>query len=73
MTIKDFKKIGDENHLYTFNEEDYENIFNFVCDCLDFYRNETEKNEPYATNTIKRLITAKNEINDLIYLLWENN
>lgn len=62
MTKTELKKIMSEN--YIFDSEVYDAI-QFVQDLLEFKAKELEENEPYATNTIRRLRDAAHEVWEL--------
>ena len=62
MTKAELKKIMEDNYIFVSEVED---AINFVQDLLEFQVKELEKNEPYATNTIKRLRDAAHEVWEL--------
>ena len=61
MTKAELKKIMEENYIFPSEVDD---AIQFVQDLLEFKAKETEKNEPYATKTIRRL-------RDAAYDVWE--
>jgi flagellar biosynthesis chaperone FliJ len=72
MTFKEFNELKKKYFIF----DDVESIFDFVSEVLYLRKKETEKNEPYAVNCIKRLENAEHEVYDLIgYVaeLEENN
>ena len=62
MTKVELDKIMKENYIFPSEVDD---AIQFVQDLLEFHANELEKNEPYATNTIRRLRDAAHEVWDL--------
>ena len=62
MTKTELDKIMKENCIFPSELDD---VINFVQDLLEFQANEIEKNEPYATNTIRRLREAAHEVWEL--------
>ena len=62
MTKKELKKLMDRHVILGC---ELENVIDFVNDLLEFKADEIERNEPYATNTIKRLRDAAYEVYDL--------
>lgn len=59
MTKADLHKIMEENYIFPSEVDD---AIQFVQDLLEFQAKELEKNEPYATNTIRRLRDAAREV-----------
>ena len=59
---EDFEKILREHGIYG---EDVEEILYAVSDLLDFVADKMKKEEPYATNSIKRIEEASHEIFNL--------
>lgn len=55
MRRKEIEKIMEEHWVF---ECDIENTFYFVEDVLNAFADEIEKNEPYATNSIRELRNA---------------
>lgn len=66
MTKEKFKEIMKRNGILSCEVED---VIEFVRDLLEFHVNELKVNEPYATNSIRRLETAALEVGDLLYYL----
>lgn len=62
MTKAELKKIMADNYIF---ESEVDDVIQFVHDLLEFQANEIEKNEPYATNTIRRLREAAHEVWEL--------
>ena len=62
MTKVELKKIMDENYIFN---SDWMDAIQFVQDLLEFQAKELEENEPYATNTIRRLREAAHEVWEL--------
>jgi hypothetical protein len=63
MTKAELKKVMSDN--YIFFESEVSDSIQFVQDLLEFKAKELEKNEPYATNTIRRLRDAAHEVWEL--------
>ena len=59
MTKADLDKIMKENYIFPAEVDD---TIQFVQDLLEFQADEIEKNEPYATNSIRRLREAAHEV-----------
>lgn len=59
MTKAELDKIMKENYIFPAEVDD---AIQFVQDLLEFRADEIEKNEPYATNTIRRLREAAHEV-----------
>ena len=59
MTKADLDKIMKENYIFPAEVDD---AIQFVQDLLEFQADEIEKNEPYATNSIRRLREAAHEV-----------
>lgn len=68
MTRYDLVNIMHDNLLL---ECEVENAIKFVRDMLEFLAEETEKNEPYAVNSIKRMKDAASEVSNLLYIIDE--
>ena len=62
MTKAELKKIMSDNYIF---EPEVADAIQFVQDLLEFEAKELEKNEPYATNTIRRLRDAAHEVWEL--------
>lgn len=62
MTKEELKKIMEDN---TILDCEIENAIQFVQDLLEFRAKETERDEPYATNSIKHMKEAAYEVFDL--------
>ena len=67
MTTKDFNELKKKYFIY----DDIEETFEFVSELLHMIAREIETNEPYATNTIKRLDDAAYEVYNLINYVSE--
>ncbi len=59
MTKAELKKIMKDNYIF---DSEIDDTIQFVQDLLEFKAKELEKNEPYATNTIRRLKDAAHEV-----------
>lgn len=59
MTKTELHKIMEENYIF---QSEVDDAIQFVQDLLEFQAKELEKNEPYATNTIRRLRDAAHEV-----------
>ena len=68
MKRKQLEKIMERNDFY---ESEIESAINFIEDMLLELAKETEKNEPYATNSIQRMRDAAREVRDLDEAIWE--
>ena len=62
MTKAELYKIMGEDYIFPSEVDD---AIQFIQDLLEFKADELEKNEPYATKTIKRLRDAAHEVWDL--------
>jgi hypothetical protein len=62
MTKAQLKKIMSDNYIF---ESEVDDAIQFVQDLLEFKAKELEENEPYATNTIRRLRDAAHEVWEL--------
>lgn len=62
MTKTDLYNIMEENYIFPSEVDD---AIQFVQDLLEFKAKELEENEPYATNTIRRLRDAAHEVWEL--------
>lgn len=62
MTKAELDKIMKENYIFPSEVDD---AIQFVQDLLEFKAKELEKNEPYATKTIKHLRDAAHEVWEL--------
>lgn len=68
MTRCDLVNITHENLLL---DCEVENAIEFVRDMLEFLAEETEKNEPYAVNSIKSMRNAAREVDNLLEIVYE--
>lgn len=68
MKRKQLEKIMERNDFY---ESEIESAINFIEDMLLELAKETEKNEPYATNSIQRMRNAAREVRALDDAIWE--
>lgn len=59
MTKAELGKIMEDNYIFPSEVDD---AIQFVQDLLEFQAKELEENEPYAVNTISRLINAAHEV-----------
>jgi hypothetical protein len=59
MTKSELKKIMSDNYIF---DSEIDDAIQFVQDLLEFQAKELEKNEPYAVNTIRRLMDAAHEV-----------
>jgi hypothetical protein len=59
MTKAELKKIMSDNYVF---DSEIDDTIQFVQDLIEFKAKELEKNEPYATNTIRRLKDAAHEV-----------
>lgn len=50
---------------YSFTENEAEDAIDFVAELMEEQRDYTERNEPYATNTIERNELAIREVHNL--------
>ena len=62
MKKKEIEKIMKDNCILCF---EIENAINFVSDMLEALADETEREEPYAINSIKKMREAAREVRDL--------
>jgi hypothetical protein len=62
MTKAQLKKIMSDNYIFN---SDWMDAIQFVQDLLEFKAKELEENEPYATNTIRRLKDTAHEVWEL--------
>lgn len=62
MTKAELAKIAHDNCIL---DCEVENTIKFVQDLLEFRSNETERDEPYAVNSIKHMKEAVHEVFDL--------
>lgn len=67
MTVNEFNKLKNKYFIY----DDVEEILDFVSELLHNVARETEKEEPYATNTINRIDNAAYEVWQLIEYINE--
>ena len=68
MKRKQLEKIMERND---FCESEIESAINFIEDMLLELAKETEKNEPYATNSIQRMRNAARKVRALDDAIWE--
>lgn len=59
MTKAELGKIMEDNYIFPSEVDD---AIQFIQDLLEFHAKELEENEPYATNTIRRLKDAAHEV-----------
>lgn len=64
MTASEIKTLMDK---YCLSVDEVEDSLEFVRDLLEFYADKLEREEPYATNTIKRLRAAADEVSRTLY------
>ena len=62
MTKTELYNIMEENYIFPSEVDD---AIQFVQDLLEFKAKELERDEPYATNTIRRLRDAAHEVWEL--------
>ena len=67
MTLKEFNELKKKYSIY----DDIDDVLDFVSELLHKVARETEKNEPYATNTIRKLDDASYEVWHLIEYVSE--
>lgn len=63
MTKEKFKEIMKKNGILSCEVED---VIYFIQELLEFQADELKVNEPYATNSIRRLEEAAREVGDLL-------
>ena len=68
MKRKQLEEIMERNDFF---QSEIESAINFIEDMLLELAKETEKNEPYATNSIQRMRDAAKEVRDLEEAIWE--
>lgn len=68
MKRKQLEEIMERNDFF---ESEIESAINFIEDMLLELAKETEKNEPYATNSIQRMRSAAREVRALDDAIWE--
>lgn len=68
MKRKQLEEIMERNDFF---ESEIESAINFIEDMLLELAKETEKNEPYAINSIQRMRDAAREVRDLDEVIWE--
>ena len=68
MKRKQLEEIMERNDFF---ESEIESAINFIEDMLLELAKETEKNEPYATNSIQRMRDAAREVRALDDIIWE--
>ena len=68
MNKKELEEIMERNDFF---KSEIESAVNFIADMLETLADKTEKNEPYATNAIKRMRDTAREVRDLEEVFWE--
>lgn len=68
MKRKQLEEIMERNDFF---QSEIESAINFIEDMLLELAKETEKNEPYATNSIQRMRDAAREVRALDDAIWE--
>lgn len=68
MKRKQLEEIMERNDFF---ESEIESVINFIEDMFLELAKETEKNEPYATNSIQRMRDAAREVRYLEEAIWE--
>lgn len=68
MKRKQLEEIMERNDFF---ESKIESAINFIEDMFLECAKETEKNEPYATNSIQRMRDAAREVRNLEEAIWE--
>lgn len=68
MKRKQLEEIMERNDFF---ESEIESAINFIEDMFLECAKETEKNEPYAINSIQRMRDAAREVRDLEEAIWE--
>ena len=68
MKRSELEKIMYDNAIFKYEDT---NAINFVQKLLEFCADEIERNEPYATTSIKRKRDAAIEVNNLLYYIDE--
>lgn len=68
MDKKELEEIMERNDFF---QSEIESAINFIVDMLETVADKTEKNEPYAVNTIKRMRDAAREVRNLEEVIWE--
>ena len=68
MKRKQLEEIMERNDFF---QSEIESAINFIEDMLLELAKETEKNEPYATNSIQRMRDAAREARYLEEAIWE--
>ena len=68
MKRKQLEEIMERNDFF---ESEIESAINFIEDMLLELAKETEKNEPYAINSIQIMRDAAREVRDLDEVIWE--
>jgi hypothetical protein len=68
MKKAELKELMNRHHVLDF---ELDNVIGFVEDLLHTRAKELEENEPYATNTINRIVQASHEVYDLLEYVEE--
>ena len=68
MIKAELTKIAHDNCIL---DCEVENAIQFVQDLLEFRAKETERDEPYALNSIKHMKEAAHEVFDLQSYVWD--
>lgn len=71
MTREEFNAIVKSHSSFIIMDGDVEEALAFVADLLFTEAESLKKHEPYASNTIKRLEQACNEVNSLYWVVNE--
>lgn len=64
MTAAEIKTLMDKYYL---SVDEVEDSIEFVRDLLEFYADKLEREEPYATNSVKKLRAAAAEVSSILY------
>ena len=68
MNKNELVEIMERNNFF---ESEIDSAIDFIEDMLLTLANKIEKDEPYATNTIKHMRIAAKEVRDLECAIWE--
>jgi hypothetical protein len=68
MTRKELEEIMERNDFY---QSEIESAIDFIADMLVTLADKTEKNEPYAFNSINRMRDAAREVRNLETIIWD--
>ena len=68
MTRKELEEIMERNDFY---QSEVESAIDFIADMLVTLADKTEKNEPYALNSINRMRDAAREDRNLETIIWD--